>query len=77
MLTNVLEENLFLNVSVSGLQAAAKVVDVGTSSMSPEEKKRFDAVAVRKRTYGKSVSNSGTNSKVRHKIRIFFIHSRP
>ena len=62
MLTNVLEENLFLNVSVSGLQAAAKVVDVGTSSMSAEEKKRFDAVADRKRTYGSQYGNQYGNA---------------
>ena len=42
----------YFNISVSGLQAAAKVVDVGTSSMSAEERKRFEAVATRKRNYG-------------------------
>ena len=47
-----IKEILIFNVSVSGLQAAAKVVDVGTSSMSTEERKRFDAVATRKRNYG-------------------------
>ena len=42
----------YFNISVSGLQAAAKVVDVGSSSMSAEERKRFEAVATRKRNYG-------------------------
>ena len=42
----------YCNISVSGLQAAAKVVDVGSSSMSAEERKRFEAVATRKRNYG-------------------------
>ena len=34
------------------MSAAAKVVEVGNSSMNAEEKKRFDALAPRKRTYG-------------------------
>ena len=34
------------------MTAAAKVVEVGNSSMSAEEKKRFDALAPRKRPYG-------------------------
>lgn len=42
----------YFYISVSGLQAAAKVVDVGTSSMSAEERKRFETVATRKRNYG-------------------------
>ena len=35
-----------------GMTAAAKVVEVGNSSMNAEEKKRFDALAPRKRPYG-------------------------
>ena len=34
------------------MTAAAKVVEVGNSSMSAEEKKRFDALVPRKRPYG-------------------------
>ena len=34
------------------MSAAAKVVEVGNSSMNAEEKKRFDALVPRKRTYG-------------------------
>ena len=39
-------------LSGHGMTAAAKVVEVGNSSMSAEEKKRFDALAPRKRPYG-------------------------
>ena len=41
-----------------GLQAAAKVVDVETSSMSAEEKKRFESITVRKRSYGSQYGNA-------------------
>ena len=36
------------------MSAAAKVVEVGNSSMNAEEKKRFDALAPRKRPYGQN-----------------------
>ena len=49
--------DIYFNVSVSGLAAAAKVVDVGTSSMSAEERKRFETVATRKRNYGSQYGN--------------------
>ena len=45
----------FLNsklIAAHGITAAAKVIEVGNSSMSAEEKKRFDALAPRKRPYG-------------------------
>ena len=44
--------------TANGLSAAAKVVEVGTSSMSPEEKKRFDALVPKRqydnRNYGRN-----------------------
>ena len=49
--------DIYFNVSVSGLSAAAKVVDVGTSSMSADERKRFETVATRKRNYGSQYGN--------------------
>ena len=36
------------------MTAAAKVVEVGNSSMNAEEKKRFDALAPHKRPYGQN-----------------------
>ena len=48
-----------------GLAAAAKVVEVANSSMNAEEKKRFDALAPRKRSYGNQNynNNAGTSSR--------------
>ena len=49
-----------------GLAAAAKVVEVANSSMSAEEKKRFDALVPRKRAnYGNQNynNNAGTGSR--------------
>ena len=45
-----------------GLQAAAKVVDVETSSMSAEEKKRFESITVRKRSYGSQYGSQYGNA---------------
>ena len=42
------------------MTAAAKVVEVGNSSMSAEEKKRFDALP-RKRPYGGQNTNGNQN----------------
>ena len=41
----------FKLISAHGMTAAAKVIEVGNSSMSAEEKKRFDALTPRKRPY--------------------------
>ena len=46
-----------------GLAAAAKVVEVANSSMSAEEKKRFDALVPRKRAYGNQNNNAGTSAR--------------
>ena len=49
-----------------GLAAAAKVVEVANSSMSAEEKKRFDALVPRKRpNYGNQNFNSNAGSSSR------------
>ena len=45
-----------------GLQAAAKVVDVETSSMSAEEKKRFESITIRKRSYGNQYGSQYGNA---------------
>ena len=47
---------------VGGLQTAAKVVDVETSSMSAEEKKRFETANVRKRPYGSQYGSQYGNA---------------
>ena len=45
------------------MSAAAKVVEVANSSMNAEEKKRFDALAPRKRSYGnQNYSHSAVTS---------------
>ena len=45
------------------MSAAAKVVEVSNSSMNAEEKKRFDALAPRKRSYGnQNYSHSAVTS---------------
>ena len=44
------------------MSAAAKVVEVGNSSMSAEEKKRFDALAPRKRPYQNQNQNYSYNA---------------
>ena len=48
-----------------GLSAAAKVVEVSSSSMNAEEKKRFDALAPRKRSYGNQSYSDNTVSSSR------------
>ena len=48
-----------------GLAAAAKVVEVAHSSMNAEEKKRFDALAPRKRSYGNQSYSDNTVSSSR------------
>ena len=42
--------------------AASKVIEVGHSSMSAEEKKRFDALTPRKRNYEGGYKNQNYNS---------------
>ena len=44
------------------MTAAAKVIEVGHSSMSAEEKKRFDALTPRKRNYEGGYKDQNYNS---------------
>ena len=44
------------------MTAAAKVIEVGHSSMSAEEKKRFDALTPRKRNYDGGYKSQNYNS---------------
>ena len=55
--------NFALVNAANGIAAAAKVVEIGTSSMTPEEKKRFEALAPRKRQYeNRSFANNYGNN---------------
>ena len=55
------------------MSAAAKVVEVANSSMNAEEKKRFDALAPRKRpyenrNYNNNASTSSRNDSLREEL---------
>ena len=55
--------NLYLHflISANGLSAAAKVIEVGATGLSAEERKRLDAAIPRKRQY-ENGGNNGTNA---------------
>ena len=52
----------FKLISAHGMAAAAKVIEVRHSSMSAEEKKRFDALTPRKRNYEGGYKNQNYSS---------------